>query len=169
VVALLREHNKRSTVDGSSTLTSLAAVPTATLMPGKLCDVISCFYLYVPPQVCTHKAQYPYQCMLSNKKLIPCISLVTLLPHIHRPRARHAGLRQAAAGGVQAPAPQRHRGRRQGALGRAAQGMFALLCVDARVSVCDSYYEQYTVVVIVRNRCQYRRYSIDHTTPCEQD
>jgi hypothetical protein len=35
VVALLREHNKRNAADGSSTLTSLAAVPTAALVPGK--------------------------------------------------------------------------------------------------------------------------------------
>ena len=34
-MALLREHNKRSTVDGSSTLTALAAVPTVALVPGK--------------------------------------------------------------------------------------------------------------------------------------
>lgn len=34
VVALLREHNKRNATDGSSTLTSLAALPTAALAPG---------------------------------------------------------------------------------------------------------------------------------------
>ena len=34
-MALLREHNKRSTVDGSSTLTALAAVPTVALVPGE--------------------------------------------------------------------------------------------------------------------------------------
>jgi hypothetical protein len=34
VVALLREHNKRSAADGSSTLTALAAIPTAALVPG---------------------------------------------------------------------------------------------------------------------------------------
>jgi hypothetical protein len=33
VINLLREHNKRNAVDGSSTITNLAAVPTATLAP----------------------------------------------------------------------------------------------------------------------------------------
>ena len=44
VVALLREHNKRSTVDGSSTLTALAAVPTVALVPGKMSTTHFFFY-----------------------------------------------------------------------------------------------------------------------------
>jgi len=131
-VALLREHNKRSTVDGSSTLTALAAVPTVALVPGKTSLILYLFFYGIVLRRCDFWCMYCDSLLARDERLLVIFAwlfshaLCLLFVRFFRSWTGHSGVRQTDTVGVQASASFQHCGRRQSALGGTAQGKYPL-------------------------------------------